>query len=145
MNYIRFEELNGIPLGIFVSDVIKRADVDDSILVYYFQRKADLDSPHLEMIILLLERLGTPAALNEVAGLLNHPVKSVRYQAAQVITNAASLDENVMAKVISVLSNPPYPDDTIRVEDALCHGGTEAARTLATRFREANGPQGAKR
>ena len=34
MNFIRFEELNGIPLGMFVSDAIKRADVDDSILAW---------------------------------------------------------------------------------------------------------------
>jgi hypothetical protein len=142
MNYSRFEELNGIQLGMFVSDAIKRADVDDGILEYYYQRKEDIDSPHLEMVILLLGKLGTPAALNEVASFLNHPVKCVRYQAEQVIANAASLDENAMAKVISILSNPPYPKDIIQIEDALDHGGTEKARMLAVRFREANRPQG---
>jgi hypothetical protein len=136
MNYTRFEGLNGIPLGMFVSEAIKRGDVDDGVLAFYYQRRADLDSPHLEMIILLLEKLGTTAALNEVAGLLDHPAKSVRYQAVQVITNATSLDENAMTKVISVLSNPPYPEDKVRVEDALYHGGTEKARDLAERFRE---------
>ena len=141
MNFTRFEELNGIQLGMFTSDVVKRGDVDDGILAYYKQRKANLDSPHLEMLILLFGKLGTPAALNEVASLLEHPVKCVRYQAAQVITNAASLDENAMAKVISILSNPPYPDDVIQIEDALDHGGTETARTLVARFRGANRPQ----
>jgi hypothetical protein len=138
MNFTRFEELNGIQLGMFISDVVKRADIDDGILVYYNQRKVNLDSPHLEMMILLFGKLGTPAALNEVASFLDHPVKCVRYQAAQVITNAASLDENAMAKVISVLSNPSYPDDIIQIEEALDHGGTETARTLVMRFREAN-------
>ena len=136
MNYDRFEELNGIHLGMFVSDVIRGGGVDDSILAYYFKRKADFDIPHLEMIILLLGKLGTPAALNEVATFLEHSVKCIRYQAAQVITNAVSLDEYVMEKVISRLSNRSYPDDIIQIEDALCHGGTETARKLAERFRQ---------
>jgi hypothetical protein len=138
MNFTRFEELNGIQLGMFISDVVKRADIDDGILVYYNQRKANLDSPHLEMMILLFGKLGTPAALNEVASFLDHPVKCVRYQAAQVITSAASLDENAMAKIISVLSNHSYPDDIIQIAEALDHGGTETARTLVMRFRKAN-------
>jgi HEAT repeat protein len=137
MNFTKFEELNGIKLGMFISDAIKRADVDDEILTYYDQRKANLDSPHLEMVILLLEKLGTPAALNVIASLLDHPAKSVRYQAAQVITSAASLDEIAMTKVTSVLSHPPYPNDIIPIEDALYHGGTDTARTIAERFMEA--------
>src|SRR5580704_6058193 len=105
MNYTMFEELSGIQIGMFVSDTIKRADVDDGVLSYYYQRRANLDTPHLEMIILLLEKLGTAAALNAIASFLDYPVKSVRYQAAQVIIKASSLDENAMAKVIAVLSN----------------------------------------
>jgi hypothetical protein len=138
MDYSRFEELSGIELGMFVSDSIKRADVDEGTLVYYQQRKANFDGPHLEMMVLLLEKLGTPVALNEIAGLLAHPVKCVRYQASQVIANAVSLDENAMAKVIGTLSKPLYPDDIIQIENALYHGGTEAARTLARQFIEAN-------
>ena len=136
MNYAKFEELNGIQLGVFTADVAKRNDVGDDILTYYYQRKSNLDNPHLEMIILLLGKLGTPTALNEAASFLDHPVKHVRYQAAQVITNATSLDENAMAKVIGILSNPPYPDDIIKIEDALDYAGTEKARALVARFRE---------
>jgi hypothetical protein len=138
MDYAKFEELSGIELGMFVSDVIKRCDVDEGVLAYYQHRRTNLDDPHLEMIILLLEKVGTFAALNEVASLLDHPTKFVRYQAAHVIANASSLDENAMAKVICVLSSHRYPNDIIKIEDALLRGGTKAARTLATCFRDAN-------
>ncbi len=141
MNYTRFEELTGIPLGMFVSDVIKRAHIDDAILAYCRQHRTSLDSQHLEMIVLLLEKVGTPAALNEVASFLDHPAKSVRYQAAQVITNAATLDENAMAKVVNMLSNPPYPEDFIQIKDALYRGCTETAKTIAARFIEMNNLQ----
>jgi HEAT repeat protein len=123
-------------LGMFVSEIVKQGEVDDSLLTYYRSQGANLDDSHLEMVLLLLGKLGTRAAVNEVARFLDHPTKYVRYQAAQVITSVESLDENAMGMVIKVLANPSYPEDITHLEEVLDRGATESARLLAKRFRE---------
>jgi HEAT repeat protein len=139
MDFRKFEQLSGIELGMFVSHIVKQGEVDDSIMTYHRSHAAALDGQHIEMMIFLLGKLGTPVALNEVASFLDHPTKYIRYQAAQVIANAPSLDENAMAKVVKVLANPPYPQDITQIKNALDHGGTELAQAIANSFRKERG------
>jgi hypothetical protein len=135
MDFEKFERLEGIELGRFVADAAKRERLDQGIMNYYRSRRAILDGPHLEMIISLLGRLGTTEAMDEVTKHLDHPVKYVKNEALQVVSQASSLDEKAIANVVNALKLARFPEDRELLEHALSKAGTEAAKTLSERFR----------
>jgi hypothetical protein len=137
MDTDKFEKLNGIELGMFAADLVKRGQIDKSIFDYYKSRASTLDGPHLEIILNLLGKMGTPDALNEVAKYLDHPTNYIRCEAIQTILMAPAIDERVMERVVQVLSNPHFHHEAL--EHALDHGATEEAKRVAKNFRSTKG------
>jgi len=134
MDFNAFERLNGVRLGLFVGNVIKGHEIDESILNYYRLHARDMDPPHLEMILLLLGKLGTREALREVAAMLDHSTNYVKYQAIQVIGSAPAIDEHTMKKIIEILSDPRHAEYAEELRPALHRGDGESARLLAEDF-----------
>lgn len=131
MDFAKFEQLHGIELGKFVADVTKREILDRSILDYYQSNRSRLDGPHLEMIISLLGRLGTPEAMKEVTEHLDYPVKYVKNEAIQIAIHASSLDEKAVTNILTALKTARFPEDRELLELALSKAGTDAAKRLA--------------
>jgi hypothetical protein len=132
MDTDRFEKLNGIELGTFAAGMVKRGQFDQRIFDYYTSHAGSLDGPHLEVLVHLLGKMGTPDTLNEVAKYLDHPTNYIRFEAIQTISMAPAIDERVMKRVVQILSNPHFHDAVL--EKALEHGSTEEAKLVARNF-----------
>jgi hypothetical protein len=133
MDTDKFEKLSGMELGLFCADLVKRDQVDSSIFDYYKSRASALDGPHVEVLLGLLRKIGTEEALNEIAKYLDHPTNYLRLEAIQTISMAPAIDEQIMERVVQILSNPRFYH--VALENALDHGATEEAKRIAENFR----------
>jgi hypothetical protein len=97
-DYEQFERLTGQRLADYALTT-SRESLPTGFVEYVRDNAARLDGQHLEMAILLLEKIGTDTARHEIANHLGHSLKHIRLTVIGLLDRIGRIDEHVRARV----------------------------------------------
>jgi len=133
-DFEKFERLKGLEAGLYCAKWSQAHTVGEDFLSYFKRKASSFDDEHLEQALALLAKTSYPNAYHEIANYMQHPYASVRLLARNVISHLPSIDEIIMAHVVSTLASPV---DTLGIQElrtALEHPANAAAKNIAEQY-----------
>ncbi len=129
-----FVNVSGIDLGGYVKALLDDRTVTEGDLQSLLRRTSDMDTEHLEALVVLIGKSGCQGSQHMVADFLNHQAASVRLIAIRFIIDMASVDYRIMSKIVSVLSTKVGEYGVCNLETMLSRPADDKARLIAESF-----------
>lgn len=98
-NWDDFEKLKGLPLARYVINNAEGGNLPKDYMEYAKRNADRLDVQHLEMLIFILDKIGSDETRHEIAKYLGHPLEPIRLMVIGLFDKMDSLDDYSLSKI----------------------------------------------